>query len=150
MKSKRQKKILELIQQRVISTQDELVEVLFQEGLNVTQATVSRDIKELGLIKVLVGNETYKYALPLEQANIPESRLRFILQEFVISWQDSENLIVIKTPPGNAHAVASVLDNAQWDEVIGTIAGDDTILLIIKNREDVTKVLKRITTYIEA
>ena len=150
MKYRRQKKILELIQQRVISTQDELAEILRQEGVNVTQATVSRDIKELGLIKVLVDNDIYRYALPLEQSNVSESRLKFMLQKFVLNWQASENLIVIKTPPGNAQAVASVLDNAQWAEVIGTIAGDDTILLVIKTREDVPKVLKRITTYIEA
>ena len=150
MKYRRQKKILELIQQRVISTQDELAEILRQEGVNVTQATVSRDIKELGLIKVLVDNDIYRYALPLEQSNVSESRLKFMLQEFVLNWQASENMIVIKTPPGNAQAVASVLDNAQWAEVIGTIAGDDTILLVIKTREDVPKVLKRITTYIEA
>ncbi len=150
MKYRRQKKILELIQQRVISTQDELAEILRQEGVNVTQATVSRDIKELGLIKVLVDNDIYRYALPLEQSNVSESRLKFMLQKFVLNWQASENLIVIKTPPGNAQAVASVIDNAQWAEVIGTIAGDDTLLLVIKTREDVPKVLKRITTYIEA
>lgn len=150
MKSKRQKKILELIQNMVISTQDELAEALRHEGVQVTQATVSRDIKELGLIKILVGKDIYKYALPSEQTNISESRMRFMLQEFVVNWQASENLVVIKTPPGNAQAVASVLDNAQWTEVIGTIAGDDTILLIIKSREDVSKVLKRLTTFIEA
>ena len=77
MKYRRQKKILELIQQRVISTQDELAEILRQEGVNVTQATVSRDIKELGLIKVLVDNDVYKYAFPLEQTNI-SSRLKFM------------------------------------------------------------------------
>ena len=149
MKTKRQKKILELIQQKTISTQEELAESLRQDGLNVTQATVSRDIKELGLIKVLVGNDIYKYALPMEQVSVSESRLKFILQEFVIGWDDSENLIVMKTLPGNAHTVASVLDSAQWEEVIGSIAGDDTILLVIKPKEALEKVLNRLAVYME-
>lgn len=150
MKSKRQKKILELIQHQQISTQDELVEGLALAGFKTTQATISRDIKELGLIKLLIGNEKYKYALPIEQTNVSETRLKFILREFVLSWQASENLIVLKTLPGNAHAVASVLDSIHWEEVIGTIAGDDTILLIIKFRSLVPKVLERLSSYIEA
>jgi len=148
MKAKRHKKILELIQENVISTQEELAEALRKEGLNVTQATVSRDIKELGLIKVSIGNEVYKYALPME-VTVPESRLKFMIKEFVLRYDSSENLIVLKTPPGNAPAVASFLDSAQWPEVIGSVAGDDTILLVIKPKEAVQKVLDKINSYLE-
>ncbi|KJS84905.1 MAG: ArgR family transcriptional regulator, partial [Peptococcaceae bacterium BICA1-8] len=128
MKTKRHKKILELIQNQNISTQEEVAEALRREGFNVTQATVSRDIKELGLSKVAIGNEVYKYGLPME-VTVSQSRLKFMIKEFVLRCDYSENIIVIKTPPGNAQAVASVIDSAQWKEVIGTVAGDDTILL---------------------
>jgi len=148
MKTKRQKKILELIQDKIISTQEELAESLRKEGLNVTQATVSRDIKELGLIKVAIGNEVYKYALPME-VTVPENRLKFMLREFVLKYDHSENLIVLRTLPGNANAVASVLDSAQWKEVIGTVAGDDTIFLVIKPINSVQNVIEKIESYLE-
>ncbi|NLW24308.1 MAG: arginine repressor [Clostridia bacterium] len=148
MKSKRHKKILELIQKQVISTQEELARALRKEGVRVTQATVSRDIKELGLVKVPIGKDLYKYASPHE-VTVSESRLAFMLKEFVLKYDYSNNLIVLRTPPGNAQAVASHLDNAQWEEVIGTVAGDDTILLVIKPEEAVPKVLSRIESYLE-
>lgn len=147
MKSKRQRKILELIKKNVISTQEELVDLLKQEGLNVTQATVSRDIKDLRLIKVSIGDEKYKYAVPKEQIKISEKKLRFMLKEFVLKIDYSENLIVIKTPPGNANAVASVIDNSHWEEIIGTIAGDDNILLIIKPKDAVKEIINRLKSY---
>ncbi|KJS22463.1 MAG: ArgR family transcriptional regulator [Clostridiaceae bacterium BRH_c20a] len=148
MKTKRHKKILELIQNQIISTQEEVAEALRSEGFNVTQATVSRDIKELGLSKVAIGNDIYKYALPME-ITVSQSRLKFMIKEFVLKCDYSENIIVIKTPPGNAQAVASVIDNAQWKEVIGTVAGDDTILLVIKPINSVTKVIEKIYTYLD-
>jgi len=148
LKTKRHKKILELIQNQDISTQEELAEVLGQEGFNVTQATVSRDIKELGLIKVSVGNDMSKYALPME-ATVSETRLKFMIKEFVLRYDYSGNIIVIKTPPGNAQAVASVIDSAQWREVIGTVAGDDTIFLVIKPVDSVQSVLKKIKKYLD-
>ncbi|MDK2823239.1 MAG: transcriptional regulator of arginine metabolism [Clostridia bacterium] len=148
LKTKRHKKILELIQNQIISTQEEVAEALRKEGFNVTQATVSRDIKELGLIKVAIGNEMYKYALPME-VTVSESRLKFMIKEFVLKYDYSENIIVIKTPPGNAQAVASVIDNAQWREVIGTVAGDDTILLVIKPVSAVPTVIKKINSYLD-
>lgn len=144
MKSRRQKKILELIKNNIVSTQEELADHLRNDGLTVTQATVSRDIKELGLIKVAAGNDVYKYALPKEQMAISEKRLRFMLKEFVIGIEYSENMIVIKTPPGNANAVASVLDGANFKEIIGTIAGDDTILLIVKPKEAVIDLVEQL------
>lgn len=148
MKTKRHKKILQLIQNQIISTQEEVAEALKEEGYNVTQATVSRDIKELGLIKVSIGNDLYKYALPIE-APVSQTRLKFMLKEFVYKCDHSENIIVIKTPPGNAQAVASVIDNAQWKEVLGTVAGDDTIFLVIKPSNAVEEVIARINSYLD-
>lgn len=148
MKTKRHKKILELIQSRNISTQEEVAEALRDQGFNVTQATVSRDIKELGLIKVSIGNDQSKYALPME-VTVSERRLKFMIKEFVLKYDYSENIIVLKTPPGTAQAVASVIDNAQWNEVIGTVAGDDTILLVIKPVTSIKAVLQRIKSYLD-
>jgi len=148
LKTKRHKKIFELIQNQNISTQEEVAEALRSEGFNVTQATVSRDIKELGLIKVTIGNDIYKYALPID-VTVPQSRLKFMIKEFVLKCDHSENIIVIKTPPGNAQAVASVIDSAQWKEVIGTVAGDDTILLVIKPINSVAKIIDKIYTYLD-
>jgi transcriptional regulator of arginine metabolism len=148
LKTKRHKKILELIQNQIISTQEEVAEALRNEGFNVTQATVSRDIKELGLIKVAIGNDQYKYALPLE-VTVSETRLKFMLKEFVLKHDHSGNIIVLKTPPGNAQAVASVIDSAHWKEVIGTVAGDDTILLVIKPQNSVKKIIEKINSYLD-
>lgn len=134
MKTRRQKKIIEIIEKTAIATQEELATALEKAGYEVTQATVSRDIKELGLIKIPVGNNTYKYGIPGETA-MPhnEDRLRRLLKELVVGLNYSENLLVLKTYPGNAQSVASLIDGAKWPEVIGTVAGDDTILLVIKD-----------------
>lgn len=134
MKSQRQKRIIQIIENHPIATQEELALALEKAGYDVTQATVSRDIKELGLIKIPVGNNTYKYGIPGETA-LPhnEERLRRLLQELVVGLNFSENLIVLKTYPGNAQSVASLIDGAKWPEVIGTVAGDDTILLVVKD-----------------
>ena len=148
MKSKRHRKILEVIKEQNISTQEELADILKKAGFNVTQATVSRDIKELALIKVNAGNDQYKYALPSE-ITVSETRLRFMLKEFVINYDYSENILVIRTAPGNANAVASALDNAQWSEIIGSVAGDDTILIVVKTKEAVKDVIKRLEGYLD-
>ena len=147
MKNVRQRKIMIIIQEKIIGTQEELAEALCEEGFNVTQATVSRDIKELGLVKIAIGNERYKYALP-KDISLPEKRITFMLREFVLSIVHSENLLVVKTAPGNASAVASSIDSAGWNEIIGTIAGDDTILLIVQSKEKVETVLQRINSYL--
>lgn len=133
MKNKRQKKILEIIVEKEISTQEELAIELEKSGFDVTQATVSRDIKELGIIKIPTGSNTYKYGIHGDSV-LPhnEERLRRRLQEMVVSIDYSENIIVLKTYPGNAQTVAFLLDGAKWPEVIGSVAGDDTILLVVK------------------
>ncbi|SPF31369.1 Arginine repressor [Candidatus Desulfosporosinus infrequens] len=146
MKARRQMKVQEIITKQIIRTQEELADKLHLAGFDVTQATVSRDIKEMGLIKVPSADDDYCYAVPTEvhPPNL-QDRLKRSLRETVVSINDSESLIVIRTIPGNAHALAAVMDNSNWEEVIGTVAGDDTILLVIKPKEVVPKVLERLT-----
>jgi transcriptional regulator of arginine metabolism len=138
-------KIQEIINKEVIRTQEELAKKLQDAGFVVTQATVSRDIKELGLIKIPGNDDEYRYAIPTEQypQNIQE-RLKRMLRETLVSVDDSENLVLIRTIPGNAHALASIIDNSNWPEVLGTVAGDDTILLVVKPKETAAVVCKRI------
>jgi len=146
MKSKRQLKIMELIKERDIQTQQELAVILRQEGIEVTQATVSRDVKQLGLIKVPNEQGGYKYSLPprhKEKVNA-NSRMKRMFQDSVVELNFSENLIVVNTLPGTAQGVAALLDNSDWQHVIGTIAGDDTILLVIKPQEKVAEVMKQL------
>lgn len=144
MKTRRQRKIQELIAKEVIRTQEELAERLREEGFEVTQATVSRDIKELGLIKIPGPGDEYRYALAVESHPTSLERLKRLLRETVVSVNDSENLILIRTIPGNAHALASLIDGSEWDDIIGTVAGDDTILLVVKPKEATAEVLARI------
>lgn len=133
MKFKRQKRILEIIESRPISTQEELADALRNAGFDVTQATVSRDIKELRLIKIANEKNEYRYGVAQEQSLVVnEDRLRRMIRELVISYEFSGNILVLRTFPGNANTIASLIDGAGWQEVIGTIAGDDTILLVIK------------------
>lgn len=133
-----------MINQLEIRTQGELVTALRQQGWDVTQATVSRDIKELGLVKVGAG-DGYRYALPQETASENDSlRRQRILMETVTGWDFSENLILIRTIPGGAQAAASFMDHARWPEIIGTVAGDDTVLVIVKPKEAVSVIMTRL------
>ncbi len=145
MKTRRQKKIQELITIEIIRTQEELAQRLQEEGFNVTQATISRDIKEMGLIKILGLDEDYRYALQGKISPVSyQDRLKRMWKEVVVSFDSCENIIVIKTIPGNAQALASLLDNAGWKEVIGTVAGDDTIFLLVKPKTEVAAILLRL------
>ncbi|SMO40370.1 transcriptional regulator AhrC/ArgR [Melghirimyces algeriensis] len=143
MKGQRHIKIREIITNQDIETQEDLVDQLREAGYNVTQATVSRDIKELHLVKVPTNNGSYKYSLPADKRFNPNQKLKRMLTEAFVGIEQSENLIVMKTLPGNAHAIASLVDNLDWRDVIGTIAGDDTILLICRNREIAPQVKSR-------
>lgn len=148
MKTRRHRKILELIKENSIGTQEDLAERLKAAGFNVTQATVSRDIKELALIKISVGKDSYRYALPTE-VMVSDTRLRFMLQEFVLNYAVSDNILVIRTAPGNANAVAVALDNAQWGEILGSIAGDDTIFIVVRKKEEIPELLERLESYLD-
>ncbi len=133
-KARRQHLIGELIRSGPVVNQEDLVERLADQGLAVTQATVSRDLAELGAVKVR-RRDVLSYALPgaLDAPEIAESRLRRLLTEWVVSVEAAGNLVVIKTPPASAHVVASALDHAGWAQIAGTIAGDDTLMLIVRD-----------------
>lgn len=149
MKSIRQKKILQIIENNTIGTQKELADALIDAGYDVTQATVSRDIKELNLIKISLGENAYRYAAPQEAVMVSEKKFEFVLREFVLAVDYSENIVVVKTAPANANVVAYALDNFTWNEVIGTVAGDDTIILVVKPKEAVLSIVENIRKYIE-
>ena len=136
-KVQRQQTIVTLIGRHAVTNQPQLVELLAAEGIAATQATVSRDLDDLGAVKVRVpGGETV-YAIPeYEPARIaPEDQLRRVMGEWVAEVRRSGNLIILRTPPGCAHVVASALDRSGIDGVIGTVAGDDTLLVVAE--EDV-------------
>lgn len=142
-KAKRHIKIREIIAKHEIETQDELVEALKNAGYNVTQATVSRDIKELHLVKVPLPDGRYKYSLPADNRFNPLQKLKRILVDSFVNIDHAENLVVLKTLPGNANAVAALIDNLDWDEIVGTISGDDTILIVCRNKKESEKLTKR-------
>jgi transcriptional regulator of arginine metabolism len=144
MKGQRQRKIRELIGTRDIETQEDLVEVLSLEGMQVTQATVSRDIKEMQLIKVPLEDGRYKYSMPQDQRYNPAHKLKRALLDHFIKAEAAENLIVLKCLPGTAGTIASLIDGMDWPEVVGTIEGDDTVLIISKTKSHGEDVLGRI------
>lgn len=136
MKSKRQELILKLINEQEIETQNQLMEALAGKGVKSTQATLSRDIKELRLVKRLSPNGGYHYCIPTQSgAEESDSRLLKIFRECVISFDIAGNLVVIHTLPGLANAAASALDNMSIDGLVGTIAGDDTAFLAMRDTE---------------
>lgn len=145
LKPRRQQMILEIIEERPITTQEELARELLARGIKTTQATISRDIKELQLVKVPVGPELYRYARP-QRLEPPRNydRLRRLFRENVAKVDFSENLVLIRTLPGAAQGVASAIDHSGWKEIIGTVAGDDTILIIVKPRDVVGQVVERL------
>ena len=148
MKSKRHAIIKEIIENQVVETQEELAEALRNMNIQVTQASVSRDIKEMMLIKVPTESGRYRYASPpQENVVFTKDRLARLLKDNVTGVDSSENLIVVKTLPGSASLVAAGLDQSQWPEIIGTIAGDDNILAVIKPKAAVPKVVKRLSQY---
>ncbi|MPM18543.1 Arginine repressor [bioreactor metagenome] len=145
MKVLRHAKIKEIIDHSEVETQEELAEALRKDGIEVTQATVSRDIKELRLIKVPAGNGRYRYAFPMDQAMVfSQSRMERMFRDSVVGIDYSQNIVVIKTFPGTANAVASTIDCARWPEIIGTVAGDDNILIIVKPIDAVERVIERL------
>ena len=136
MKEQRQKAILKLIQQEDLEVQEELLERLHQMGFSCTQATISRDIKELHLVKERTKNGTYKYVVSLHRGRSDlAARLQTIFRESVISFDCAQNLIVLKTMPGLANAAAAALDAMEIPNMVGSIAGDDTAVLIMRTNE---------------
>ncbi|MGJ9383299.1 arginine repressor [Salipaludibacillus neizhouensis] len=142
-KGQRHIKIRDIIANQEIETQDDLVTQLRTSGFNVTQATVSRDIKELHLVKVPMMDGRYKYSLPSDQRFNPLQKLKRALMDSFVSIDSTKNMIVLKTLPGNANAVAVLIDNLDWHEVMGNICGDDTILIICRTEEDAGPITER-------
>jgi len=139
MKSKRHAKILELIAEFEIDTQEELLKKLNENGFKVTQATVSRDIKELRLVKVQAGSG-YKYSLGSGKENVDMSfKFHTVFSESVLGIDSAENLVVIKCYPGMANAACAALDSVSWKGLVGTIAGDDTVLCVMGDKGMATK-----------
>ena len=144
MKTVRQVAILDIIEKQEIETQEELASALNARGIRVTQATVSRDIKELRLLKVLTPSGKYKYATGDQADNNLTDRFIRMLAESLLSVSSANNLIVVKTLSGSANVAAEALDSMHWPEVLGTLAGDNTVLLIIRSNEETSTVTSRI------
>ncbi|MEK3881538.1 transcriptional regulator ArgR [Paenibacillus sp. PL2-23] len=144
MKSIRQFRIREIITNGEIETQDELVEALRASGMQVTQATVSRDIKELMLIKVPVADGRYIYSMPIEQRQNPVHKLKRAMLDHFAHIDFTDNLVVLKCLPGTANAIGALIDNMEWSEVMGTICGDDTILIICRTKEQSAQIVERL------
>ena len=148
MKGKRQQEILRIIEEQDIDTQDQLLAELRARGLQSTQATISRDIKELHLIKELTGYGTYRYAVSERKASLNvASRLRTIFKEGVISFDLAQNIIVLKTMPGVASAAA--IDGMEITGLVGSLAGDDTAMLVMRTNEDAQEFCNEIHTMLK-
>ena len=146
-KSQRQHLLAKILEEQAVSSQAKLVELLKAEGIDVTQATLSRDLEELGAVKVRVPVGDSVYAIPDNPTErvLPIDYLRRVLGEWLIEVSVSNNIVVLRTPPGSAHVVASAVDRAGLSEIIGTVAGDDTVLLVTAPNttgEEVSKRLK--------
>lgn len=145
LREERQAKILEIISKREIETQDELCKALNEENYAVTQATVSRDIKNLHLFKVNGETKKYRYAYLKENDQIAlPGKFRNLFKESVVSVMNAGNLVVIKTLSGNASNAGLVLDKLNFEEVVGTVAGDDTLFAACRNGDDSLKVVERL------
>ncbi|MBR2571891.1 MAG: arginine repressor [Clostridia bacterium] len=143
MKSVRQEMILEIIDSMEIETQEELAKELKQRGIRVTQATVSRDIKELRLLKVLSVNGGYKYATADQNEKGSTDRFIRIFSESVLSVAAAGNLIVIRTLSGSANAAGEAVDSLKWPEILGTLAGDNTLLVVVESEDKVGLIADR-------
>ena len=132
-KTQRQHLVARLIESQVIANQQALVDQLAAEGVIATQATVSRDLEDLGAIKVRMPGGESAYAIPAlpKEQRAPEDHLRRVVGDWVVEVATSDNLVVIRTPPGSAHVVASALDRSGLAGILGTVAGDDTILIVV-------------------
>ena len=150
MKSARHNLILEIIETMDIETQEELAEELKRRGVRVTQATVSRDIKELRLLKVLSENGGYKYATVERAEKGMNDRFARILAESIVNIESVNNLVVINTLTASANAAGEAIDSMKWNEVLGTIAGDNTLLIIARSDEAVEVLVDRLRALVNA
>ncbi len=150
MKNTRHTRILEIISENVIETQDDLIARLRDSGYAVTQATISRDIKQLGLVKTATKNGGYKYTVAKNDSTGNENKLKNIMRETITGAQCAENIVVIKTYSGMANAAAAAIDSLVGEGILGSIAGDDTIFVVVRNHDDAegfTDYIKEIIAY---
>ncbi len=146
MKSERQNAMIDLISRYDIETQEEMISRLRDMGYDVTQATVSRDIRELKLTKSADENGIYKYTISQSEDDKSIGKYGFILRETVVSCEKAHSLVVVKTISGMANAACAAIDHMQWPHVVGTIAGDDTIFIAVKEPEDVKNVVEALNS----
>jgi transcriptional regulator of arginine metabolism len=141
-KPQRQHRITRLLEEQAVSSQAQLVELLAADGVVATQATVSRDLEDLGAVKVRIPGGTMAYAIPehAKETSAPDDHLRRVMGEFVVDVAHSGSLVVLRTPPGSAHVIASAIDRAGLSDVLGTVAGDDTVLVVCAEHTEGTKV----------
>ena len=144
MKVKRQSKILELIRENDIETQEMLADLLNKAGFNVTQATLSRDIRELKLTKATMQSGKQKYVATAKESSFVTERLNRVFRDGIVSIDYAQNIVVIKTLIGMAMAVAAALDSMENSEIMGTIAGDDTIFCVVKNESRAVKLTENL------
>lgn len=150
-KYERHSQILRIIKENVIQTQEELAKKLNETGIYATQATISRDIRELRLIKVSSGGDTYKYATAAGESSFNiESRLKTVFAESVVNVNNAKNIIVINTLAGMAQAAASAVDSIGYSEILGSIAGDDTIIVVVNDEKNALKICSKLKTMIKA
>ena len=135
-KPQRHHRILRILEQQAVSSQSQLVQLLEVDGVVATQATVSRDLEELGAVKVRIPGGTLAYAIPdytRGERSATDDHLKRLMSEFVLEVAHSANIVVLRTPPGSAHVVASALDRAGLPDILGTVAGDDTLFLVVND-----------------
>lgn len=149
MKTSRQSKIIDIIQKYDVETQEELSEYLVKEGYSVTQATVSRDIRELKLTKISMNNGRQKYAVLSDTSEDLSDKYVRVLKEGFVSMEMAQNILVIKTVSGMAGAVCAAIDAMKINEIVGSIAGDDTIMCAIRTVDETLALMKKIRKIIE-
>ena len=143
-KIKRQQKILDSIKQYEIETQEELIAILRNAGFNVTQATISRDINELQLIKIAGSGKKYRYAQVTQGKSIDNAKFLTLFKAAVVSIEAAQNIVVVKTLISNANPVAATVDSLGYHEIVGSVAGDDTLLIVTHNNEEAANVVAKL------
>ena len=150
LKNDRQKTILKIISEQIIETQEDLVHALKAAGSSATQATISRDIRELQLVKTLQADGRYRYSVKKKAEIHVDSRMIRILRDTLLDLDHAGHMIIIKTMSGSANVAGEVIDNLGLPEILGTIAGDNTILAVVRHEQDAGEVADRIRSMIES
>ncbi len=149
MKRVRQRKLIELVEQYEIETQEELADLLQREGVVATQATISRDIRELKLTKVTNKDGKQRYVVLRQEENYLLDKYNRVLREGFVSMDQAQNILVIKTVSGMAMAVAAAIDGLKYPEIVGSIAGDDTIMVAVRSAQETTALIHKIKELLE-